>query len=73
MEPKNKPSIGRIVHFYANGSTTPEAAWVIAVWSDTCVNLDCCNSGGTHHSESSVTEGEPSDTSRSRWCWPPRA
>lgn len=67
-----KPSIGRIVHFYAHGETSPQAAIVVAVWSDTCVNLVAFNGGGTSSTQSSVLEGEAADTTRSRWCWPPR-
>lgn len=65
------PSIGRIVHFFAAGSTAPEAAIVIAVWSDTCVSVSAVNSGGTWHCETSVLLDD-GETGRARWAWPPR-
>jgi anti-sigma factor ChrR (cupin superfamily) len=68
-----KPSIGRIVHFYAEGSTTPEAAIVVAVHSEICVNLVCFNAGGTSHTETSTLGNGGEVAGGRRWEWPPRA
>lgn len=73
MEPKQKPSVGRIVHFFPSGSKEPEAAVVIAVWSETCVNLSACNANGTWRSFSSVSQGALDDVEKgNRWDWPAR-
>lgn len=69
---KQKPSIGRIVHFYASKDADPQAALVTHVWSDTCVNLVAWNAGGTKTDGSSVLE-RSDETIGSSWCWPPRA
>ncbi len=71
MEPQ-KPSIGRIVHFFPAGSENPEAALVIAVWSDICVNLSVCNSSGTWRTETSVLGNGGEVAGGARWAWPAR-
>lgn len=35
-----KPTVGRIVHYFAPGASGPVAAIVTWVWSDDCVNLN---------------------------------
>lgn len=69
---KQKPSIGRIVHYYPNGDTTPQAALVIAVDSDEVVKVQACNAGGTWNTRTSVPFDETPGATRERWCWPPR-
>lgn len=69
---EQKPSIGRIVHFFASGSKEPQAGLVIAVWSDTCVNLSVCNAGGTWFSKSSISLGAMDADNGDRWAWPAR-
>lgn len=67
-----KPTIGRIVHYHPNPGEPPEAALVIAVHSDTTVNLQVCNAAGTWSTKSSVpvyAEGQAGQF----WAWPPRA
>jgi hypothetical protein len=66
-----KPTIGRIVHYYPANETTPQAAIVIEVYSDSCVKLQRCNSGGTWCTSSSVVFNE--DPGFERWVWPPKA
>lgn len=82
-----KPSIGRIVHFVQYGPEHPDArkvlpAIIVAVWSDTCVNLQVFTDGS--NSEGSTHEGlttkwitsatlDESDKPQSRtWHWPPK-
>jgi hypothetical protein len=64
-----KPTIGRRVWFYPNGTTQladpkplaiidssqPLDAGVVFVWSDRMVNLDVTDHYGQHHSANSVT------------------
>lgn len=79
MEPQ-KPSIGRIVHFYGEGLDEPQAALVVAVHSNTSVDLNVCNKSGTWSVRQSVELGEdgPVDGTVSdapagaHWVWPPR-
>jgi desulfoferrodoxin (superoxide reductase-like protein) len=71
MEPTIKPTVGRIVHFYEAPGAEPEAAIVIKVWSDTCVNLIKCNEHGTWTSKSSSVLMTPGHVG-SGWSWPAR-
>ena len=80
-----KPSIGRIVHFvqkkpegYSEGLVHIPAI-IIAVWSDTCVNLqvftDGSNSEGSDHYQTSVkwiTSSSLDETGLQprTWHWP---
>jgi desulfoferrodoxin (superoxide reductase-like protein) len=63
---KQKPSVGRVVHF--NTAHGPFAAWVIAVHSDEVVSLSVCNPGGIWHTEIQVSQG----IGPGSWTWPPR-
>lgn len=66
-----KPSIGRIVHYLAaNGENPPivQAALIIHVFSDTCVNLVTWNQNGTASTPTSVLLGDGA----SNWTWPAR-
>jgi hypothetical protein len=72
MENKQKPSIGRIVHYFPNGETAPQAAIVIAVDSDEVVKLQVCNAGGTWNTRPNVPFDDAPGATRERWCWPPR-
>lgn len=67
---KQKPSIGRIVHFNRKSGDTvvQEPALIVAVHNDECVNLVAWNSGGTQNTETSVLLGE----GEGRWNWPAR-
>lgn len=78
MEPKQKPSIGRIVHFYPNTGAdvsmdeaarrqTAQAAIITRVFSDECVNLAVFGDMGTLI-QTSVLQG----VGGYRWDWPPR-
>lgn len=73
-----KPSIGRIVHFVLAPGTNPVAAIIVAVWTDTCVNLrifqDGSNSQPTQFSEwITSTTFDDSETPQVRtWHWPPK-
>jgi hypothetical protein len=74
MDPKvQKPTVGRIVHFFPAGSENPEAALVIAVHSDTNVNLSVCNSGGTWSTKTSVSGNGAEVVGSERWAWPARS
>lgn len=70
---KIKPTVGRMVHFQprgVDGAPLPpkEAAMIVHVWSDECVNLIVWNSGGTQRFVSSAMLGGDAD----RWNWPAR-
>lgn len=74
---KQKPTVGRIVHFrpeLSQNKGQPYPAMITHVWSDTCVNLSVFNDGSyalppEHLKPTSVTLG---DGPRS-WGWPPRS
>lgn len=84
MEPI-KPTIGRIVHYvqdkpaYLGGGFVHLPAIIVAVWTDTCVNLqvftDGSNSEGGDHGQlsvkwmTSVTYDETASKPRT-WHWP---
>lgn len=76
-----KPSIGRVVHFVQNGVHYP--AFVVKVWSDTCLNLKVFRNGsdsivpGALDSDDiahSVTQSEPTPCcgkcAEWSWHWP---
>lgn len=77
-----KPSVGRIVHYYGAdqetgvGERVPKAAIITRVWSDTCVNLcvfgfDGQPQDGLTTSVLLVQEGEAKP--ETTFCeWPPR-
>lgn len=65
-----KPSIGRVVHYYGPRQDGPHAAVITRVHSDQCVDLFVLPQDGDPLRIDSVvdTEGD----SNGRWCWPPR-
>lgn len=73
-----KPSIGRIVHFVNDPTQPPIAAIIVAVWTDTCVNLrifqDGSNTQPTQFSEwvTSSTYDENTTPVARTWHWPPK-
>lgn len=70
-----KPSIGRIVHYYPQGSNrAPRAAIITQVHGDFCVNLQAFPASEFPSELTSVTEGDAdqSDPSSDTWRWPPR-
>ncbi|MBL8880649.1 MAG: hypothetical protein JNG88_16170 [Phycisphaerales bacterium] len=80
-----KPTVGRIVHYYPGGELgkkkgQPFAAVITHVWGNDCVNLEIMEDGSfpawpsedvaTCYPTSVMRSDEP----RARhWCWPPRA
>jgi hypothetical protein len=67
-----KPSIGRVVHYYASaGQVKPFAALITDVHSDTCINVAGFNNGNTQFGQTSVCYNED-PTSGMRWVWPPK-
>lgn len=61
-----KPSIGRVVHFWENEKEN--AAMVVRVHSDTCVDLHVYKqAGGEEHATSIELGGK--DKNRT-WSWP---
>jgi hypothetical protein len=62
------PSVGRIVHFV--DGITHYAALVVAVWSDTCVNLVIFAGNGDQMFRSSITRDDTA--SSETWHWPER-
>lgn len=67
MDPK--PSIGRIVHF----GTECDAAIVVHVWSETCINLAVFDHNGVGQtSRTSVVKAEGETTGAYSWHWPER-
>lgn len=71
-----KPSVGRIVHFVAQGGSVEHyAAIVTRVWGDTCVNLRVFYPDQReipHHGEleSSVLADFGDDPQSRTWHWP---
>ncbi len=71
---KQKPSVGRVVHFHSlateNGveTLTPQAAFVVAVHTETCVSVVAWNEWGTANAHRSVTQGDGAG----QWNWPAR-
>jgi hypothetical protein len=66
MQPK--PSIGRIVHYLSDPAGTPQAALVVNVISDDCIDLVTWNAGGTQSSRSGIVLGDKPG----QWMWPPK-
>lgn len=70
MEPKKqKPSIGRIVHFHVSKDAEPMAAIITKVWNDTTINVSVFNASGGVQCEDSLTFD--SDSAGKCWRWPP--
>lgn len=78
-----RPTIGRIVHFYATTNDVegkcPNAAMVTHVWSDECVNLDVapnayhCAPFSDGEINRAPTSAPYSDEPKpGHWSWPPR-
>jgi hypothetical protein len=75
---KQKPTVGRIVHYFpgtgdvqmdeAGRRATAQAAIVVRVFSDECVNLHVFTDVGSTV-QTSVLQGVGSN----RWDWPPRS
>lgn len=70
-----KPSVGRVVHFYKTesdaGANQMQAAVITKVWSDECVNLYIMPAdGGSGYGQTSVMFSETPRVYS--WCWPPR-
>jgi hypothetical protein len=63
MQPK--PTVGRIVHYLADDGSV-QAAMIVAVISDDCVNLAVWSAGGTQHCRTSVLLGDKPG----QWTWP---
>lgn len=66
-----KPTVGRIVHFHADGEKFPQAAIVIHTEADTIRLSVMTPSGGRFVADLSDQENVMSDKGYS-WCWPPR-
>ena len=72
-----KPTIGRVVWYYPPGGPVaqPQAAIVVWVWSDTCVNLAVFDVNGVATNQTSVFlyQNEPnSERPSSSFCeWMP--
>lgn len=69
-----KPTIGRVVWYHPSGSTAeeqPQAAIVVYVWSDTCVNLTTFDPNGHPYAQTSVFlwqgEGERPSSCYAEW------
>lgn len=69
-----KPSIGRIVHFVLDSTKSPIAAIIVAVWTDTCVNLRIFRDGSNTQPEWQTSKiFDDSETPASgTWHWPPK-
>ncbi|MBZ5578231.1 MAG: hypothetical protein LAP40_16840 [Acidobacteriia bacterium] len=80
-----KPTIGRIVHFvqpdkYDAGKQKMLPAMIVAVWNDTCVNLQVftdgtnsepCEHDGVKWVTSSTLDASDAPQPRT-WHWPPK-
>ena len=80
QQPPQRPTVGRIVHYYVNGSG-PHAA-IVTVADDytdpMMVDLQVfgeLNKGRTRGLRTCVTYSDVpgSENRQDRWCWPPRA
>lgn len=60
-----------MVDFRSSPDAAPEAAMIVCVHSDTCVNLAVWNSTGSQRSETSVQLKDDATTGSS-WAWPTR-
>lgn len=75
----DRPSVGRIVHFYTDDKTKhfngqgagPYPAIVTQVWTDDMVNLKVLHWGGTYD-EGSVSSHAGDPMGKRYWEWPPR-
>ena len=69
----DKPTIGRIVHFYNHAipSAGPYPAMVIQTFDGPYVNL-LVHAWGGDWREGSVEEKSDSNTNSRCWVWPPR-
>ena len=71
---QNKPSVGRIVHYYGASGDGPHAAIVTAVHSDTLVSLTVFPDGGLASPQANVVQSDAAYANGfSRWEWPPRS
>lgn len=70
MTAMQKPSIGRIVHYYGCEGDGPHAAIITKVRSDQCVDLYVLPQDGEPLGMFSV--GNTPDDANGHWCWPPR-
>ena len=74
-EPKQKPSVGRIVLFRkepSNGATEHPAI-ITRVWSDICVNVTVFLDYGAPFNATSVNhEEDVNSATNPAWRWPPR-
>jgi hypothetical protein len=72
QEENMQPTIGRIVHYYANGMG-PVAAIVTAVHGDECVSLCAFPFGEAPRAATSIVyAASPGDAAGACWTWPPR-
>jgi len=75
MEPQQKPTVGRIVHYQAHGSpngqhkSLPRAAIITAVHEDGSTDVCVLNPTGMYFDRGTPFSGEPK---AGHWNWPPR-
>lgn len=73
-----KPTIGRIVHFVLDPTKSPIAAIIVAVWTDTCVNLRIFQDGSNTQPnqwdewQTSKTFDDSVTPASGTWHWPPK-
>jgi hypothetical protein len=69
-----KPTLGRIVHFYAGGNSAPRAAIVTAVHGDDVVSLSVFDPMATFVEPHARVAGTstPIKVTDPYWSWPPR-
>lgn len=68
---EQKPSVGRIVHYFGCKGDPPLPGIITAVHSDECVNLKVFDDGGNDQFFSSLTKKE-NEESTTCWDWPAR-
>lgn len=69
------PTVGRIVHYFADGQAQPHAAIITHVWNETCVNLFIfAKDNYDEHAgvRTSVVGGGNMEPSLGEWRWPNR-
>lgn len=73
--PAQKPSIGRIVHYWDADSTDAHAAIITHAWNETLVNLTVFYDGAVPKPVARVEFALALGvgvTTKPRWDWPPR-
>lgn len=67
------PTVGRIVHVYDRGASTPLAAIVTAVFENDFLSATAFLPNGGTRAFLNIMQGSGPRNSGACWCWPPRS